>query len=351
MGARQTGKTTLLHLLFDDEKDVMWLNCDDMEVQMLFENVSVEKIQALFGNYRTLVIDEAQRIRDIGVKLKLITDSLKQFQLVATGSSSFELANFINEPLTGRKWEYHIYPFSFQEMTGRNNVFEEKKMLGHRLVYGSYPEIALNPGNEKDILKQLADSYLFKDILMWERIKKPEKLLKLLQALSFQVGSQVSYNEIGRLCGLDNETVEKYIELLEQTFIIFRLNSFSRNLRSELKSTRKIYFFDNGIRNALISSFAPLELRQDIGQLWENYMVSERKKYLSNNNIWTNTYFWRTHSQQEVDYIEETDGRLHAYEFKWNPESKGRITKAFTTIYPAAETKIIHRDNYDEFLT
>ncbi len=350
IGARQTGKTTLLHQLFDEDKNVKWLNCDETEIQLLFENITTEKLITMFGNFKVLVFDEAQRISDIGLKLKLITDQIKHIQLIATGSSAFELSNNINEPLTGRKWEYQISPLSFSEIASYTSTYDEKKMLHHRLIYGSYPEIVTNIGNEKERLKQLTDSYLFKDILMWERIKKPEKLIKLLQALAFQVGNQVSYNEIGRLSGLDNETVEKYISLLEKIFVIFRLGSFSRNLRSEIKISRKIYFYDNGIRNAIISNFAPIELRQDIGQLWENYIIAERIKYIKNNNIWANNYFWRTHDQQEIDYIEESDGILNAYEFKWNSNSNCKFSKTFTKTYPHALTKIIHLDNYEEFL-
>lgn len=350
IGARQTGKTTLLHQLFDNVENVRWLNCDEAETQLLMENPTVAKLKTMFGNYKTLVLDEAQRISDIGIKLKLVTDHIKDLQLVASGSSAFELANKINEPLTGRKWEFRIFPFSFSEMTNHTSLTDEKRVLNHRLVYGYHPEVVVSQGNEKEILKQLTDSYLFKDILMWERIKKPEKLIKLLQALSFQVGSQVSYNELGRMCSLDNETVEKYITLLEQIFIIFRLGTFSRNLRSEIKVSRKIYFWDNGIRNAVISNFSQAEIRQDIGQLWENFIISERLKYLSNNNIWANTYFWRTHDQQEIDYIEESDGAIHAFEFKWNPITRGKFSKTFINAYSPKSTNTIHRANYESFL-
>ena len=252
-----------------------------------------------------MVIDEAQRIEDIGLRLKLITDQINDVQLIATGSSSFDLANKINEPLTGRKWEYKIYPISFKEMVNHHGLLEEKRMLPHRLIYGYYPEIVNNPGEEKEILKQLSDSYLYKDILMWEQIKKPDKLLKLLQALAFQVGSQVSYNELAQTCGMDSKTVEKYIILLEQTFIIFRLGSFSRNLRNELKNSKKIFFYDNGIRNALIANFSPAETRTDIGALWENFLISERVKALHYSNKWSNYWYWRTKEQKEIDRSEE----------------------------------------------
>ena len=291
MGARQVGKTTLIKDLFRDSDKTLWLNGDEIDVQALFENVSSTQLKHIFGNKKYVIIDEAQRIKDIGVKLKLITDQLPEIQLIATGSSSFELANLVNEPLTGRKWEYKMYPISFAEMVNHHGLLDEKRLISHRLVYGYYPDVVNNPGSEKEILKQLSDSYLYKDILMWEQIKKPEKLLKLLQALAFQVGSQVAYSELGQICGLDSKTIEKYIILLEQCFVIFRLGSFNRNLRNELKNSKKIYFYDNGIRNALIADFSLAEMRQDIGALWENFVISERRKKLEYNSIWKNSWF------------------------------------------------------------
>lgn len=349
-GARQVGKTTLLKTLFGDSEEVLWLNGDEMDVQSLFANSSASRFRAIFGTKKTIVVDEAQRITDIGLRLKLIADQIPEVQLIATGSSSFELANQINEPLTGRKWEYKMYPISFGEMVAHHGLLEEKRMLPHRLLYGYYPDVVNNPGMEKDILKQLSDSYLYKDVLLWERIKKPEGLLKLLQGLAFQVGSQVSYNELSQLCGLDAKTVEKYIVLLEQTFIIFRLGSFSRNLRNELKSSRKIYFYDNGIRNALIANFNHLELRQDIGALWENFLMSERMKKLHYSQNWVNSWYWRTKEQKEIDYVEESDGQLTAYEFKWNPVAKYKVPKLFLESYPGSQFQVVHRDNMDEFL-
>lgn len=350
LGARQTGKTTLLKELFINEQDVIWLNADELDVQNLFEQSSSTRFKTLFSKYKTIVIDEAQRIKNVGLKLKLITDELHDKQLIAIGSSAFELSNQINEPLTGRKWEYYLYPISFYEMVNHHGIIEEQRMLNERLVYGYYPEIVTSNGNEKEVLKQLTDSYLYKDILMWQGIKKPEKLLKLLQALALQLGSEVSYNELGQTIGLDNETVEKYIQLLEKTFVIFRLSSLSRNLRKELKLSRKIYFYDNGIRNALIANFNQPELRQDVGALWENFLISERIKSLHYKNIWTNKYFWRTHDQQEIDYVEERDGIIYGYEFKWNPKKTVRFSKTFLNAYPNSTTKVISKDNYYDFL-
>ncbi|MBQ9398334.1 MAG: ATP-binding protein, partial [Bacteroidales bacterium] len=279
MGARQVGKTTLLkQVLAGCEEGVLWLSGDDQDVRTLFETISAPRLRAIAGKNRLIVLDEAQRIRDIGIKLKLITDQMLDFQLLATGSSSFELANKINEPLTGRKREHRLFPLSFAEMVGHTSLLEEKRMLGHRLVYGAYPEVVMHPGDEIGLLRELTDSYLYKDILEFDKIHKPERLTKLLQALAYQLGSEVSYNELAQLCGMDAKTVESYITLLEQSYVLFRLGSFSRNLRSELKSSKKIYFYDNGVRNAVIGNFAQVENRMDAGALFENYVVSECMK-------------------------------------------------------------------------
>jgi len=350
LGARQVGKTTLLKTIFGNLPDVLWLNGDELDVQALFETISATRLKVILGNKKIIIIDEAQRIKDIGLRMKLITDQIPDVQLVITGSSAFELANQVNEPLTGRKWEYNMYPISFGEMVTHHGLLEEKRLLPHRMVFGYYPDVINNIGVEKEILKQLSNSYLYKDVLLLEQIKKPEGLIKLLQALAFQVGSQVSYNELSKLCGLDAKTVEKYIVLLEQTYIVYRVGSFSRNLRSELKKSRKIYFYDNGIRNALIANFNQLEQRQDVGALWENFVFSERMKYLKYQQKWMNTWYWRTKEQKEIDCIEESDGQLTAYEFKWNPNAKYKTPKLFLETYPQSEFKIIHRDNIEDFL-
>jgi len=277
-------------------------------------------------------------------------DNIPGVKVIATGSSAFELANRINESMTGRKWEYVLLPLSFKEMVNHHGELKERSLLSHRMIYGYYPEVINNPGNEMEILKQLADSYLYQHILTLEKIHKPDRMEKLARALAFQVGNQVSYHELGLITGLDNQTVEKYIQLLEKTYIIFRLTAFSRNLRKELKLGRKIYFYDNGIRNAIIASFAQLELRGDTGVLWENYLISERVKYLQYHDIWTNRYFWRTQDQQEVDYVEERDGSLYAWEFKWNPEKTVRLSKTFAQAYPNHYFEVVNRSNYDTFL-
>lgn len=350
LGPRQVGKTTLVRELISQRDDVMWFNGDEMDVQELFSSISSTRFKAIFGNKKIIVVDEAQRISDIGLRLKLITDMLPEYQVIATGSSSFELANQLNEPLTGRKWEYKLFPLSFGEMVQYHGLLEEKRLLPHRMLYGYYPEIITHQGEERERLKLLTDSYLYKDILMLDAIKKTDALTRLLQAIAYQIGSQVSYNELSRLCEIDIKTVEKYILLLEQSYIIFRLGSFSRNLRSELKNSRKIYFYDLGVRNMIISNFAQIESRTDIGALWENFIIAERMKYLHNESRWPNSWFWRTVQQTEVDYLEEENGVLTATEFKWSPHNKGKITKTFTNAYPDAKTQIITKDNFEEFI-
>ena len=350
MGPRQVGKTTLLKSLFEKSTEIIWLNGDEPDIQSIFENISSKRLEAIIGNKKMIIIDEAQRIPEIGLKMKLITDQLLNVQLIATGSSAFELSNKLNEPLTGRKWEFKMYPISFQEMVNHHGLLNEIRLLPHRLIYGFYPDVVNHPGNEKEILKQLSDSYLYKDLLMIDQIKKPSALVKLLQALALQIGSQVSYHELAQICGLDGKTIEKYMMLLEQSYIIFRLTSFSRNQRNELKKSRKVYFFDNGIRNSLIANFEQIENRIDIGALWENYLVSERVKYLAYQQKWVNNWYWRTTEQQEIDYVEEENGQLSAYEFKWNPKAKGSIPNSFKKTYPTATINIIHRENFEQFL-
>lgn len=243
-----------------------------------------------------------------------------------------------------------MYPLSFGEMVDEHGLLDEKRMIPHRLIFGYYPEVVMRPGEEREILRLLSDSYLYKDVLMSDQINKPDSLVKLLQALAFQVGSQVSYNELAQLCGLDSKTVEKYVILLEQSYVIFRLNSFSRNLRNELKTSKKIYFYDNGIRNALIANFNQIEGRADRGALWENFLISERKKFLEYNRLWGNSWFWRTKEQKEIDLVEERDGKITGYEFKWNPDQKVKIPRLFLDSYENSDFQVIHRDNCDSFL-
>ncbi|MGN0310227.1 MAG: ATP-binding protein [Bacteroides sp.] len=349
-GARQVGKTTLLRELLSSRQDVLWLNGDEQDVRSLLEKASSTLLRAVIGKNSLVVIDEAQRITDIGIAIKLITDQIPGVQVLATGSSSFDLSNQINEPLTGRKLEYRMYPLSFGELVAHHGLLEEKRMLLHRLVYGSYPDVVTRVGDERVILTELADSYLYKDILTFDKIKKSERLVKLLQALAFQVGSEVSYNELAQTCGLDAKTVERYITLLEQSYIIFRLGSFSRNLRNELKFSRKIYFWDCGIRNAVLGNYQLSEHRLDIGALFENYMVSERLKKLSYDKSHAQSYFWRSKQKQEIDYIEEIDGQLSAVEFKWNPTKRASVPLSFARSYPDAAFQVLTSDHYEDFL-
>lgn len=351
MGARQVGKSTLLHSLLDGDDSVLWLNGDDDDVRELFRSISSTRLKAIVGNRKTVVIDEAQRIEDIGLRLKLITDQMPGVQVIATGSSSFELSSKVNEPLTGRKRELKLFPLSFREMVSHTSFLEERRMIPHRLIYGYYPEVVCSPSNEKVVLKELTDSYLYKDLLSFDTLRKPDVIVRLLKALALQIGSQVSYNELSSLLGLSSKTVEKYLDILEKSYIIFRLGSFSRNMRNELKLSRKIYFWDLGIRNALIGNMAPLENRNDTGALWENFLIAERMKYNSYSNSFAQSYFWRTKDQSEVDYLEEEDGNLSAYEFKWKPaKSKTKCPASFAAAYPSSTYKVITPDNIEEFI-
>lgn len=350
-GARQTGKTTLLKNIYKDHlEESIWLNADEYDIKERFVNPTSTALKALIGDKRIVFIDEAQQIPEIGMALKLLNDTYPEIQLIATGSSAFELKNKTNEPLTGRKFEFNLFPFSYRELVNHHQVLLEQRLLKHRLVFGTYPEVVTAEGHEIEVLKRLSDSYLYRDILMLHNIKKPEKLVKLLQALAYQLGSEVSYNEIGNLIGLDSKTVESYLQLLEKSFVVFRLNSFSRNLRNELKASKKIYFYDNGIRNAIISAFQPLEGRQDIGALWENYLISERIKKNQDELFYGGSFFWRTKEKQEIDYLEEKDGHLAAFEFKWNPLRKHRIPKTFSLAYPNSQSQRIDTTNYDSFI-
>lgn len=351
MGARQVGKSTLLETIFRHRENILWMTGDDLDIQELFCQITSTRLKVLLGNSKTLIIDEAQRIPKIGLRLKLITDQIKDVQVVATGSSSFELASKVNESLAGRKREFRMFPISFGEMVSHTNLLEELRLIPHRMVFGYYPEVVSNPGHESVILKELSDSFLYKDILSLENINKPEKIVRLLKALAFQIGSQVSYNEVGQLVRLDSKTVERYIDILEKSFIIFRLGTFSRNLRNELKSSRKIYFWDLGIRNLLIGNLSHAENRTDVGALWENFVIAERLKRNIYRGSIAQYWFWRTLQQKEIDYLEEEDGQLHAYEFKWNDKKANvRVPESFAKTYPNASFQVITPKNADEFL-
>ncbi len=351
IGPRQVGKTTLVRDLTDRIKENnIWLNGDEPDIRDILSGATSAVLKNIVGKNKIVVIDEAQRIFNIGITLKLFHDVLPEKQIIVTGSSALELANEINEPLTGRKYEYNLYPFSLSELTEFNGFIDEKRLLEHRLVYGFYPEVVMNPGEENEILASLTKSYLYKDIFSWGKIKKPQILEKLLQALALQIGSEVKFHEIGQLIGADPKTVEHYVDLLEKAFVIFQLQSLSRNLRNEIKKGKKIYFYDNGIRNAVIKNFNILSMRQDVGALWENFLISERIKKNHYSNNYVNQFFWRNHAMQEIDYIEEKNGKLYAYEFKWNAKKKVFFSKSFLKAYSDSETFVINKENYHEFL-
>jgi hypothetical protein len=326
------------------------LNGDEADVREILTNTTSTKLKALAGDHKIVFIDEAQRVSNIGLTLKLFTDQLRDIQVIATGSSAFELSNQVNEPLTGRKYEFMLYPLSFKEMSRHHGLLEEKRMIEHRLVYGYYPEIITHQGEEKELLKLLANSYLYKDLLMLEQIKKPVLLEKLLKALALQVGNEVNYNELGQTVGADKETIEKYIDLLEKAFVVFRLPALSRNVRNEIKKGKKVFFYDCGIRNAIIGNFNSVHTRTDTGALWENYFISERLKYSHYHNMGVTRYFWRTTQQQEIDLIEEEDDQLRAFECKWNSKKQVRFPQTFTANYPGSQTEVVTPGNIEEFV-
>lgn len=350
LGPRQVGKTTLLKAICEEKGNYLLLNADELEVRNILENANSARLLQLFEKHETIFIDEAQRVPNIGITLKIITDQLPHIRLLVSGSSALELANTINEPLTGRKWEYLLLPISWEEFSEKVGFIEARKQLETRLLFGMYPDVIAQIGDEKETLRQLSSSFLYKDLLSFSGIRKPILLEKLLTALALQIGSEVSYNELSQLLQIDRATVEQYIALLEKAFIIFRLQPLSRNLRNEITSNRKIYFYDTGIRNAILADFKPLDLRQDKGAIWENFLMSERQKYLLYNQIWAKPYFWRTYQQQEIDYIEEKDGVFSAFEFKWSAKVKFKFPTTFTDAYNPVVTQLIHNENFEIFL-
>lgn len=352
IGARQVGKSTLFKLILEKQDyKALQLNCDEPEVRDMLSNINTAELRLLIADNRIVVIDEAQRVENIGMTLKLITDNFPEVQLLVTGSSSFELQDKLNEPLTGRKYEYHLYPISTAELMASNGLLGVKQTLEQRLVYGSYPDILNHADDAKELLMNLAGSYLYKDLLTLESVRRPVLLGKLLTALALQVCSEVSYNELAQTVGTDNKTIEKYIDLLEKCYIVFRLNGFNRNLRTELKKSKKVYFFDNGIRNAILQNFAPLSLRQDAGALWENFIISERIKRNHYLGRYVNSYFWRTTQQQEIDYVEECDGQFSIFEMKWNPRrANTQFPSSFLTAYDVKEKAVVTPENWIEWV-
>lgn len=350
-GARQVGKTTLIKKIGEKfNSKTVSLNCDEPDIREILTDATSTKLKNLIGQHKLILIDEAQRVKNIGVTLKLFADQIKDVQVIATGSSAFELSNVINEPLTGRKYEYHLYPISMRELSKSFGWLEANRLLEERIIYGMYPEIIINQTEKKTLLKEITRSYLFKDILSYEGIRKPEILEKLIVVLAAQIGSEVSYNELSNTVGIDKDTITKYIDILEKAFIVFRLNPFSKNLRTEITKMRKVYFYDTGVRNALISNFNNLETRNDKGALWENFLISEKLKMNTALNKDAKTYFWRTSQQQEIDYVEDIEGSLYAFEFTFSEKKKKQISKTFLNAYKTESDEIINKENYLRFL-
>ena len=351
LGARQTGKSTLFrNIITKTGKKVLFFDGDDPQTRIMLKDQSTPNLLRMIGDNEIVIIDEAQRIENIGLTIKQMHDNKPECQILVSGSSALELSNMINEPLTGRKWEYQLFTLSFNELQNHFGLFDEMRSLESRIIFGSYPDVINNVGNEQEVLKNLSGSYLYKDIFSFQDIRKPQLIERLLQLLAFQVASEVSFNELANSLQVSINTIEKYIFMLEKSFVIFRLPSFSRNIRNELRKSRKIYFYDNGIRNSIIANYSPVELRNDTGSLWENYLVSERLKRQHYLGKTYNSYFWRTTQQQEIDYIEEYEGKLYAYEFKWNSGRNVKLSQTFSNAYPGCEFNIISRDNYIDFI-
>ncbi len=350
-GARQVGKTTLVKQIASElgVKFDFW-NCDEPDIRQILNNPTSSFLKNLIGSNELVIIDEAQRVDNIGLTAKLIVDNIPDVKLIITGSSSLDLKSNITEPMTGRKFEMMLLPISYAEMVSASGLINEKRLLEHRLIYGMYPEIISSPGEQEDRLFELVAGYMYKDVLMLNDIRKPDILDRIIKAVALQLGSEVSYNELANTVGVSKDTVSKYIDLLEKSFVLFTFNSYSRNQRNELKKSKKIYFYDTGLRNAIIKNFNPLGLRNDVGALWENYLIVERMKNLNNYGQKPNQYFWRTFQGQEIDYIEDYKGMIKAFEFKWNPKAKTKNKTKFKELYPDSTFDVIHKDNYDDFL-
>ncbi len=350
-GPRQTGKTTFVEqLLARINKKTLYLNGDDTDIRESLAKPNATQIGQLLGDHEVLFIDEAQRLTEVGLLIKIIVDRFKNVQVIATGSSAFELSGKINESLTGRKYEMMLLPFSYSELVKHSDFLTEERLLEQRLIYGSYPEVINDPTNAEEHLKLLADSYLYKDLFALEEVKKPLLFEKIVKALALQIGSEVNFSELAQLVKADQKTVDKYIGLLEKSFVVFTLPAFSGNVRNEIKKNKKIYFYDTGIVNAITRNFNPIANRNDVGALFENYMIAERKKYLEQNQIEAEMFFWRTTQQQEIDYIEKQQNKLLAVEFKWNERSKEKIPTTFTQAYPQTETLILSKSERNTFL-
>ena len=348
IGARQVGKTTLLKNILKDSS-YLFIDGDNPAIRSLLDNPNTEEIKSIIGKHKIVFIDEAQRINNIGITIKIIIDQLQDVEIYVTGSSAFYLQNTINESLTGRKWEYELFPITWEEFENKKGYLNSIQQLENRIIYGFYPEVLNKQGEEQAVLNQLINSYLYKDILEFSGIRKPEVLNKLLRALAFQIGNEVSYNELSKIVGIDKETISKYIQILEQGYVIFRLPAFSKNLRNEIKRNQKIYFYDTGIRNAIISTFTHLDFRQDKGVLWENFLIAERLKQNRYKETYAQMYFWRTKQQQEVDLVEIKNGKIAGFELKWKAKKTAKLPKTFINNYDV-DAFIIDKDNFRDFI-
>lgn len=351
-GARQVGKTTLAKKILQDfSGKSKYLNCELLSVERGLSELEADKIKAFLGDYQMIVLDEAQSIPDIGKVLKILVDTFPQMQVIATGSLSFDLLQKISEPLTGRSFTFILYPISLKEVKEAKDLFFAQTKMESMLRFGSYPEVvSLDEAAAKERLNEITSNYLYKDILQFEGLKKSSVIRNLLQALALQLGQEVSYQELATKLGINRLTAIKYIDVLEQSFVVFVLRSFSRNKRKEISKSIKVYFYDLGIRNSLIENYNPLSIRSDAGPLWENFCIIERKKANEDNLRFANLYFWRTYDQKEIDLIEERDGKLFAYEFKWNEGARTKIPAEFALSYPDTEFDVINQDNYWKFL-
>ncbi|MCX2586025.1 ATP-binding protein [Pedobacter sp. MR22-3] len=350
-GPRQTGKTTFVEqLLARVNKKTLYLNGDDADVRETLAKPNASQLVQILGDYEVLFLDEAQRINEVGLLIKIIVDRFKGIQVIATGSSAFELSGKINEPLTGRKYEMMLLPLSYAELVSATDFITEERSIAQRLIYGAYPEVINDPQNAEEHLKLLADSYLYKDLFALEEVKKPLLFEKIVKALALQIGSEVNFSELAQLVKADQKTVDKYVSLLEKSFVVFTLPAFSGNVRNEIKKNKKIYFYDTGIVNAITRNFNSLNNRNDVGALFENYMIAERMKFLHQNQLEADCFFWRTTQQQEIDYVEKSDSKFLAVEFKWNEKSKNKIPTTFTQAYPEAEALILSKADRGVFL-
>ncbi len=351
-GARQVGKTTLLKELLRDKTSVLWIDGDDPFDRNLWGNMTKDQLQLLIGDFKYLVFDEAQRISNIGLAAKMIVDTQHSKQVFLSGSSSLNLNSSINEPLTGRKWSFELYPLSWQEIVRALGFVPALRRLDEMLITGTYPEIFTTSEHKQKLLRELAGSYLYRDVLEYGGIRKPDLIFQLLQALAYQIGSEVSYHELARMLRVNHETISRYISLLEESYVIFRLIPWSSNLRKEITTTRKIYFYDNGIRNAIINNFSPPGIRSDMGLLWENFVVSEMHKKYAYKDIGARFYFWRSKSGAEIDLVLQTEQDLHAYEIKYRAGKKVRFAPSFLERYQPVSTAVIDRENFhrEEFL-